>query len=108
MRDTYILDKVGKDIYGDLDPSKVLFNEKIFEIYKEDDVDVLSIRMPFVNKEELNLLQNGDEISISIKNEKRVLLLPKKLLGKDINEANEMVDEALTSGRAYQKFQEII
>ena len=40
--------------------------------------------MPFVNKEELNLLQNGDEISISIKNEKRVLSLPKKLLGKDI------------------------
>ena len=72
LRDTYILDKVGKDIYGDLDPSKVLFNEKIFEIYKEDDVEVLSIRMPFVNKEELNLLQNGDEISISIKNEKRV------------------------------------
>lgn len=84
LRDTYILDKVGKDIYGDLDPSKVLFNEKIFEIYKEDDVEVLSIRMPFVNKEELNLLQNGDEISISIKNEKRVLSLPKKLLGKDI------------------------
>lgn len=84
LRDTYILDKVGKNIYGDLDPSKVLFNEKIFEIYKKDDVDILSIRMPFVNKEELNLLQNGDEISISIKNEKRVLSLPKKLLGKDI------------------------
>ena len=29
-------------------------------------------------------------------------------LGKDINEANKMVDDALTSGRAYQKFQEII
>ena len=84
LRDTYILDKVGKNIYGDVDPSKVLFNEKIFEIYKEDDADILSIRMPFVNKEELNLLQNGDEISISIKNEKRVLSLPKKLLGKDI------------------------
>lgn len=29
-------------------------------------------------------------------------------LGKDINEANKMVDDALTSGKAYQKFQEII
>lgn len=79
--------KVGSAIYKDLDPEKILFNEKIFEIKKEDELYTLSIKMPFVDKRELKLLQNGDEISIAIKNEKRNITVPKKLQGREVTGA---------------------
>ncbi|WP_341458621.1 hypothetical protein [Clostridium tetanomorphum] len=40
--------------------------------------------MPFVDKRELNLSQKGDEITISIKNERRSFVLPTKLHSKEI------------------------
>ncbi len=40
--------------------------------------------MPFVDKEQLNLSQKGDEITISIKNERRSIIVPKKLQAKEI------------------------
>ena len=40
--------------------------------------------MPFVDKKELSLSQNGDEILLAIKNEKRSFILPTKLLSREI------------------------
>ena len=57
------------------------------KIKKEDQLYILSIKMPFVDKRELKLLQNGDEISIAIKNEKRNITVPKKLEGREITGA---------------------
>jgi len=44
--------------------------------------------MPFVDKKELKLSQKGDEITISIKNERRSFVLPTKLQSKEITGAN--------------------
>ena len=43
--------------------------------------------IPFVDKNELELLQNGDELTVSIKNEKRIFSLPQKLQSKEIIKA---------------------
>ena len=42
---------------------EVLFKEKIFEIIKEENKNVLAVYMPTVNKDELNLYQKGDRIN---------------------------------------------
>lgn len=81
--------KMGESIYKEIVPEEVLFQEKIFDVLKSEDVGYyLVINMPFVDKKELNLLQKGDELSISIKNEKRSFMLPKKLHSKEVDKAN--------------------
>lgn len=87
LKDYETLTLVGNDIYRDVDAEDIFFKAKIFDINKIDDSYVLSVNMPFVEKDQLELSQNGDEISIAIKNEKRVIALPKKLQGKDITGA---------------------
>ncbi|WP_238906680.1 ArsA family ATPase [Clostridium sp. YIM B02506] len=81
------LKEAGDKLYGDLDPSKVLFNEKIFDVKSEDGNYILEIKMPFIDKNEIKLSQNEDEIIISIKNERRGFVLPTKLQSKEISTA---------------------
>ena len=84
LRKYEMLKKVGDEIYGEFKPEDVLFKDKVFILKKEKDKYKFSIKMPFVNKSELKLSQNGDEITISIKNERRNLVLPTKLYSKEI------------------------
>ena len=82
-----MLQKVANEIYGEVKPEEVLFKDKIFTVKKHENGYKLSINMPFIDKNELNLSQNGDEITISIKNERRSLVLPTKLQSKEITSA---------------------
>jgi arsenite-transporting ATPase len=81
---------MGEDIFLDTKPESVFFKEKIFEVEKSktDESYYFKIKMPFIDKKELNLLQKGDELSISIKNERRNFILPRKLHSKEISKAN--------------------
>ncbi|SHH79920.1 ArsA family ATPase [Clostridium intestinale] len=81
------LKEAGDKLYGDFDPSNVLFKEKIFDIKSEDGNYILEIKMPFIDKNEIKLSQNEDEIIISIKNERRGFVLPTKLQSKEISTA---------------------
>lgn len=81
------LQKVGDMIYGEVSPEDILFQDKIFTVEKEGDGYNFGINMPFVDKKELKLSQKGDEITISIKNEKRCFVLPAKLHTKEITGA---------------------
>jgi len=90
VRNYETLLNMGESIFKEVEASKVLFKDKIFEVEKSsiDESYYLNINMPFVSKDELNLLQNGDEISISIKNEKRNFVIPQKLHSKKIVKAS--------------------
>jgi arsenite-transporting ATPase len=81
------LKEAGDKLYGDFDPSNVLFKEKIFDVKSEDGNYILVIKMPFIDKNEIKLSQNEDEIIISIKNERRGFVLPTKLQSKEISTA---------------------
>lgn len=81
------LKNAGSSLYGDINPEKVLFQDKIFTVEKEAEGYNFRINMPFVNKEELKLSQKGDEITISVKNERRSFILPAKLHTREITRA---------------------
>lgn len=81
------LKKVATNLYGELDPYEVLFEEEIFGIEKHENCYHFKIKLPFVDKQELDILQQGDEIMISIKNEKRSFMLPNYLINKEIETA---------------------
>jgi len=84
LRKYEVLKQVGNKIYGEISPENVLFQDKIFTIEKETEGYNFIIKMPFVDKKELKLSQKGDEITISIKNERRSFVLPTKLQSKEI------------------------
>lgn len=87
LRRYEMLQEVGNKIYGEVKPENVLFNDKIFTVEKETDGYNFVINMPFVDKNQLNLSQKGDEITITIKNERRSFSLPTKLKSKEITGA---------------------
>lgn len=82
-----VLLEMGNSIFKEENPQEIFFKEKIFDVEKEDKY-CLRISMPFIDKNNLNLYQKGDELSISIKNEKRSFILPRKLHSKEIIKAN--------------------
>jgi arsenite-transporting ATPase len=91
LRTYETLEKVGDKIFGQLNPANVLFKDKIFNIEKGTENGfqgyIFSINMPFLDKKDLKLSQKAEEITISIKNERRSFVLPSKLQGKEISGA---------------------
>lgn len=73
--------------YGKSNPEEVLTKQKIFTIEKEANGLRLDIYLPFMDKEEMTLGQNGGDLHLSIRNEKRVFSLPPQLYGKEITSA---------------------
>lgn len=84
LRRYEMLQKVGDKIYGEINPERILFKDKIFTIEKETKGYVLKINMPFTSKKELKLSQKGDELTIAIKNERRSFALPTKLQSREV------------------------
>ena len=89
LRGNEMLVETGKELFGELEEKnksseEILFTEKIYEVIKTEEGYTLRIKMPFVDKKELSLSQNGDEILLAIKNEKRSFILPTKLLSREI------------------------
>lgn len=89
LRGNKMLVETGKELFGELEEKnksseEILFTEKIYEVIKTEEGYTLRIKMPFVDKKELSLSQNGDEILLAIKNEKRSFILPTKLLSREI------------------------
>lgn len=81
--------QVGERIYKNSSPEDILFTDKIFEIKKiSEKCYEFIINMPFVDKRELSVLQKGDELAISVKNEKRSFVLPRKLHSKEVEKAS--------------------
>lgn len=83
------LSRVGDMIYKDQLPERILFTDKIFDVERSTDGRYnFVINMPFIDKRELSVLQKGDELIISIKNEKRSFILPRKLHSKEVDKAS--------------------
>lgn len=71
-------------IYGNSNPIDVLFNDRIFEVKKEEDQYVLTLNIPFAEKDQMELNQKGDELLLQIINERRCFTLPDVLKGKEV------------------------
>lgn len=75
------------DLYGDKDPSLVFKPSENYRITAEDGQYWLEIDLPFAEQTEMDLSQNGDQLEITIKNEKRCFQLPEALIGKAVQSA---------------------
>lgn len=85
IRTMEVLKDVGDKIFGDFDPSAVLFEKEIYSVDTEN--SVLRIYLPFADKEELRLEQDKNELIVGVKNESRKFPVPREFAGLDIASA---------------------
>jgi len=88
------LEEFGGVIYGEADPTLVMYEGTAQEIRQEGDTFVLSIALPFVSKDDINLTRNGDELIVHVGKQQRNLILPRALIGAE-NAGAKMVGNRL-------------
>ncbi len=89
-----MLQEMSTHIYNGRDPTEVFYEEKPFVITKENGRHTISVKLPFVEKQDIDLLNKGGELIIKIGNYKRVIMLPTLLSGLEPASA-EFVDDRL-------------
>ncbi|MDO5577635.1 MAG: ArsA family ATPase, partial [Fibrobacter sp.] len=81
---------ISGQIYGDRNPFDILYKNDVYTVT----TDTMTVSLPFADKAELDMSKCANELSISVKNERRVFTLPQKLTDKEIISA-EYKDEKL-------------
>src|SRR5207247_781518 len=77
-----LLDEFGRAVFGDTDPAAVLFREKPVEVKKEGRGYALYIRLPFAEKEKIQVWTRGEELVVQVDNQRRHVLLPRTLASR--------------------------
>ena len=82
-----MLRTMAEALYNDDDPTKIFFRGQIQDIQKENKHYVLTLPLPFTSKEQISLMQNGDELTVQVANFRRNIILPHILLSLPVTEA---------------------
>lgn len=79
-----LLDRLGSDLYKAGDPAAVLHDDDPVRIEKQEDGYVLSLRLPFAGKADLDLMRKGEDLYVKVGQYKRTFTLPSALTRLDI------------------------
>ncbi|HYP38879.1 MAG TPA: TRC40/GET3/ArsA family transport-energizing ATPase [Chloroflexia bacterium] len=74
-----MLEKMGEAIFGSEDPARVFFQGKVQTIEAVEQGFMLKMPLPFATKEQVDLLQTGDELVVQVGDYKRNIILPRAL-----------------------------
>ena len=74
-----MLDKMGQAIFGDANPASIFFEGRAQTIEPTAKGFVLRLPLPLASKEQLDLMQTGDELVVQVGDYKRNLILPRAL-----------------------------
>ena len=75
------LTRLANMIFKKENPSKVFYKEKVTTIEPEDGGYALSLSVPFAKKEDISILQIGDELVLNVGRWRRSIFLPHFLAG---------------------------
>jgi len=81
------LKELGRLVYGDKDPSEVVYQDKPFEVFERDGDFVLKLHLREVPEEKLEVFHFGEELTIRIGNFKKHFFLPRVLIHKEVRSA---------------------
>jgi arsenite-transporting ATPase len=87
MVGTEMLDEFGRRVFGKSDPSAVLHREKPVEVKKEGRAYALYLRLPFAEKDRIQVFARGDELVVQVDNQRRTIVLPRTLAGRAVASA---------------------
>jgi len=83
-----LLAEMGQEVYGDLDALAILHRDEPLRVRKRGTSYVLSLRLPFVERGDLEVFRKADELHIRVGAYKRNLILPQTLQRLDVKEAS--------------------
>jgi len=81
------LERLAEALYGPEDPSRIFYRGRAQSIQREDNAYILTLALPFARKEEVRLLQTGDELVVQVGGWRRNIILPRLLMGLEGREA---------------------
>ena len=96
------LASIGEELYGEMDPAGVLFTDDPMTIEPEGEGYVLSLRLPFARKEELDLSTKGEELFVRVGPYRRTIVLPAVLASRHVASAtmkNDRLQISFERGR---------
>jgi arsenite-transporting ATPase len=76
---TGMLDRLGEELYGERAPEELMHSELSQQLHSADGRTVLSLRVPFADRDELHLSKVGQELIVRAGREKRTIILPTAL-----------------------------
>ena len=88
-----LLIEMGQEVYGDLDAAGVLHKDDPIRVRKKGTGYVLSMRLPFVSRESMDIHRKGEELFVRVGSYKRNLILPQTLKRMVVREANFSGDQ---------------
>ncbi|CAH1193674.1 Arsenical pump-driving ATPase [Paenibacillus plantiphilus] len=88
------LQQVGEEAFRDADAGSILYASRSETIRKDGEAYSLELLLPFISKEEVQLTQLGDELTVHVGSYKRKIHLPRTLMGRPI-EGARFRDDAL-------------
>ncbi len=74
-----LLDEMGDEVYGDLDATSVLYRDDPIRVRKKGTGYILSMRLPFVSRDDMDIHRRGEELFVRVGSYKRNLVLPQTL-----------------------------
>jgi arsenite-transporting ATPase len=82
-----LLEQMGQEVYGDRDVMDVFHREEPIKVRRRGSAYVLTVRLPFVDRDDLDIHRRGDELYVKVGAYKRNLILPHTLQRLSVREA---------------------
>jgi arsenite-transporting ATPase len=83
-----LLTEMGAEVYGDLDAAAVLYQDDPIRVRKRGSGYVMSMRLPFVSRDDMDVHRRGEELYVRVGSYKRNLVLPQTLRRMTVREAS--------------------
>jgi arsenite/tail-anchored protein-transporting ATPase len=97
-----LMSDLGDEVYGDLDAAEVLFLDEPMTILRRGDDYVMTLRLPFIHRDGLDLSRKDDELIVRVGPHRRAIVLPRALVDRDVGSARmlgEVVEVVFEAGR---------
>ena len=83
-----LLAEMGDEVYGSLDAAEVLYRDEPIRVRKRGTGYVLTMRLPFASRDDMDIHRRGEELFVRVGAYKRNLILPQSLKRMSVREAN--------------------
>jgi arsenite/tail-anchored protein-transporting ATPase len=83
-----LLTDLGDELYGEADAAGVLFSDDPMTIARRSDGKyVMTLRLPFARKEDLDLARKDEELFVRVGSYRRTIMLPRVLSAREVGSA---------------------
>jgi arsenite/tail-anchored protein-transporting ATPase len=83
-----LLEEMGNEVYGDLEAADILYRDEPIRVRKRGTGYVMTMRLPFASRDDMDIHRRGDELFVRVGAYKRNLILPQSLKRMTVREAN--------------------